>query len=209
MGKDGTERGLRHKEKKLNSFNFHTGCKSVVKTLKCRAVDSCYDKQTELLRLISIRKQYCVFLLLKPSAGSGPSWVMVTYGLVGGGVLSLGCQGSRVAGRQVEGGSRRQAFLLQRLEHEELLEDLGLTGLPDLPRQEHLVHHRVHLGTQEVRYQGQEMRRQRESKGLKHPARARVHTHTTSHTWLCFLYRTGLGGVGFPGKMFSTMAVIM
>lgn len=35
--------------------------------------------------------------------------------------------------------------LLERLEHEELLEDLGLTGLPDLPCQEHLIHHCVHL----------------------------------------------------------------
>lgn len=87
---------------------------------------------------------------------------MVTCGWAGGGGLglSLGCQGSRVAGGQVE-GRRWPAFLLQRLEHEELLEDLGLTGLPDLPRQEHLVHHRVHLGTQEVRYRGQEMRRRR------------------------------------------------
>lgn len=48
-------------------------------------------------------------------------------------------------GGQVRGGDGR-LLLLQRLEHEELLEDLGLAGLPDLPRQEHLVHHRVHLG---------------------------------------------------------------
>lgn len=40
------------------------------------------------------------------------------------------------------------SFLLEWLEHEELLEDLCLTGLPDLPRQEHLIHHRVHLKTQ-------------------------------------------------------------
>lgn len=57
-------------------------------------------------------------------------------------------------GQQISGQMGRMAgcFLLERLEHEELLEDLGLTGLPDLPRQEHLIHHRVHLEvqTQEV-----------------------------------------------------------
>lgn len=52
------------------------------------------------------------------------------------------CQGSRLA-KKVEDAGR--LLLLQRLEHQELLEDLGLAGLPDLPRQEHLVHHRVHL----------------------------------------------------------------
>lgn len=72
-------------------------------------------------------------------------------------------------GGQVRGGDGR-LLLLQRLEHEELLEDLGLAGLPDLPRQEHLVHHRVHLGegggqTQEVRYRGQEMRRREVMQG--------------------------------------------
>lgn len=36
-------------------------------------------------------------------------------------------------------------FLLKRLQHEQLLEDLGLTGLPDLSCQEHLIHHGVHL----------------------------------------------------------------
>jgi len=35
--------------------------------------------------------------------------------------------------------------LFQRVVHGELLEHLGLAGLPDLPGQEHLVHHRVHL----------------------------------------------------------------
>lgn len=44
-----------------------------------------------------------------------------------------------------EGNGQVGCFLLKRLEHEELLEDLGLTGLPDLSSQEHLVHHRVHL----------------------------------------------------------------
>lgn len=80
----------------------------------------------------------------------------------GGGVgrIEFGVPGQPSGGR-AGGGRRWPAFLLQRLEHEELLEDLGLTGLPDLPRQEHLVHHRVHLGTQEVRYRGQEMRRRR------------------------------------------------
>lgn len=42
-------------------------------------------------------------------------------------------------------GRTDRCCLLERLEHEELLEDLGLTGLPDLPCQEHLIHHRVHL----------------------------------------------------------------
>lgn len=68
----------------------------------------------------------------------------VTYGWDGKRVveLSLGCQGSRLAGRLEE---YDRSLLLQRLEHEELLKDFGLAGLPDLPRQEHLVHHRVHL----------------------------------------------------------------
>lgn len=35
--------------------------------------------------------------------------------------------------------------LLQRVEHEELLQDFGLTCLSDFSRQEHLVHHRVNL----------------------------------------------------------------
>lgn len=60
-------------------------------------------------------------------------------------------------GQQISGQVGRMVvcFLLERLEHEELLEDLGLTGLPDLSRQEHLIHHRVHLEieTQEVRGQ--------------------------------------------------------
>lgn len=36
-------------------------------------------------------------------------------------------------------------MLLQGVEHEQLLEDLRLGGLPDLPGQEHLVHDRVDL----------------------------------------------------------------
>lgn len=51
----------------------------------------------------------------------------------------------RVPGQQISGKGGLSCFLLERLEHEELLEDLGLTGLPDFSRQEHLVHHRVHL----------------------------------------------------------------
>lgn len=39
-------------------------------------------------------------------------------------------------------------FLFQRLEHEKLLENLGLTGLPDLSCKEHLIHHCVHLKMQ-------------------------------------------------------------
>lgn len=52
-----------------------------------------------------------------------------------------------VPGRQITGqvGGVVVCFLLKRLKHKELLKDLGLTGLPDLSRQEHLVHHRVHL----------------------------------------------------------------
>lgn len=53
-------------------------------------------------------------------------------------------------GQQVSGQVGRMVvcFLLKRLEHEELLEDLGLTGLPDLSCKEHLIHHRVHLEVQ-------------------------------------------------------------
>lgn len=51
--------------------------------------------------------------------------------------------GGEERGQQING--QVGCFLLKRLEHEELLEDLGLTGLPDLSSQEHLVHHRVHL----------------------------------------------------------------
>lgn len=47
--------------------------------------------------------------------------------------------------RGLDGAAGRDGRLLEGLEHEELLEDLGLAGLPDLPRQEHLIHHRVHL----------------------------------------------------------------
>lgn len=63
---------------------------------------------------------------------------------------------SRVKGRLISVPRRAVRmgvwFLLKRLEHEELFEDLGLTGLPDLSSQEHLIHHRVHLKvwTQEV-----------------------------------------------------------
>ena len=35
--------------------------------------------------------------------------------------------------------------LLQRVVHRQLFQYFGLTGLPDLPGQEHLVHHRVHF----------------------------------------------------------------
>ena len=41
--------------------------------------------------------------------------------------------------------------LLQGLEHQQLLQDLRLARLPNLPGQEHLVHHRVHLEEREVR----------------------------------------------------------
>lgn len=41
---------------------------------------------------------------------------------------------------------QRILFLLKWLKHEKLLKDLGLTGLPDLSCQEHLVHYCVHLG---------------------------------------------------------------
>lgn len=61
-----------------------------------------------------------------------------------------------VPGQQSSGPMCRMVgcFLLERLEHEELLKDLGLTGLPDLPCQEHLIHYSVHLEmqTQEVHY---------------------------------------------------------
>lgn len=55
-----------------------------------------------------------------------------------------------VPGWQISGqvGGVVVCFLLKRLKHKELLKDLGLTGLPDLSRQEHLVHHRVHLEEQ-------------------------------------------------------------
>ena len=35
--------------------------------------------------------------------------------------------------------------LLQRIVHRQLFQYFGLTGLPDLPGQEHLVHRRVHF----------------------------------------------------------------
>lgn len=54
--------------------------------------------------------------------------------------------GQQINGQVGKGGA--VCFLFERLEHEELLEDLGLTGLPDLSRQEHLIHHRVHLEAQ-------------------------------------------------------------
>lgn len=53
--------------------------------------------------------------------------------------------GSSARGRMGQLERMDACHLLEGLEHEELLEDLGLTGLPDLPRQEHLIHHRVHL----------------------------------------------------------------
>ena len=37
--------------------------------------------------------------------------------------------------------------LLQTIQHEELLQHFGLTGLPQLACQEHLVHNTVHLYT--------------------------------------------------------------
>ena len=37
--------------------------------------------------------------------------------------------------------------LLQAVEHQQLLQHLGLAGLPELPRQEHLVNNAVHLQT--------------------------------------------------------------
>ena len=38
--------------------------------------------------------------------------------------------------------------LLQAVEHQQLLQHLGLAGLPELPRQEHLVNNAVHLETE-------------------------------------------------------------
>lgn len=51
----------------------------------------------------------------------------------------------------------RILFLLQWLKHEKLLKDLGLTGLPDLSCQEHLVHYCVHL--REKRHTAEKVRK--------------------------------------------------
>ena len=48
--------------------------------------------------------------------------------------------------KEEEGEGEGEEGSLQGLQHQQLLQHLGLARLPDLPGQEHLIHHRVDLG---------------------------------------------------------------
>lgn len=99
---------------------------------------SCYDKQIRLTYSPDVNNSV-ISIFLKKIKFCEESFSAKVDKSYQGQQLGFG------SGARAGWGSWKGCRLLEGLEHEELLEDLGLTGLPNLPRQEHLIHHRVHL----------------------------------------------------------------
>lgn len=94
---------------------------------------SYYDKQIRLTYCVDVNNSVISNSYKKKKKNRLTSTARVWFG----------CQG------RISGCSWKKWMdscrLLEGLEHEELLEDLGLAGLPDFPCQEHLIHHCVDL----------------------------------------------------------------